>query len=304
MMSPNLTLSLAKPVTVLAAAACAASVLWVVRQEPGIAAVRAEPLQPAFPAAAVEPATPALPAAREARWPDPPAQSSGSGWVYEVFTPPVIFYNAGARSFAVTPPHYANDATESVFGLELLSVKREPFRLQLVGYFGGPGDYLAAFESTQTPETLLAREGRRFEALGLTLRSFDVRKVVVESEAPGPVYDVAALAVLQDDRTGAMITLDNRSRLLTDTPIAVFQVPGARGRPRELHEGDSFADQDATYRVERIQLDPPEVVVARTAPGVPVPEVRVLRPAAVAAKGRPAGPHPEPPDRGVAVSGK
>lgn len=259
--------------------AVAAGGAWAWRQQPRLAVVRGEPELPGLAGALPAPSVfGQLP--EKTVWAKPPAQSQGGGWLYEVFTPPVIYYHAAARTFAVTPPHYAPAGTaETVFGLELLAVKRAPYRLQLAGYFGAPGDYLAAFVSSEVPQTLLARAGRRFEELGLTLKSFDVRKVAVEADSPGPVYDIAALAVLFDEEAGTEVLLDSRSTKLTDTPLAVFQAPDGKGRPRELQEGDTFSEADATYRIERIQLDPPEVVVARTAPGVPVPETRILRPA-------------------------
>lgn len=303
-MSPAQPLSLAKLAAVFSLLACAGSVAWVVLQQGRVRQAGGAAVLPEFGGAPLE-SRPLAPLAMETpRWPQPPAQSQGGGWIYEVFTPPVIFYNAAARSFAVTAPQYANEALPTAFGLELLAVKREPFRLQLTGYFGGPGDYLGAFVSPGQPQTLLAREGRRFAELGLTLQSLDVRKVALQTEAPGPVWDIAAFAVLLDERTGAQVTLDNRAPLLTDTPLAVFQITGNQGRPREFREGDTFADEQASYRIERIQLEPPEVVVARTTPGLPVPEIRVLRPAAaVAAKGAPAKPAAGRPEQ-VAANGQ
>jgi len=240
-----------------------------------------------------------------APWPKASAQSQGGGWLYEVFTPPVIYYNTVARSFSVTPPYIQSEPGGRGFGLELLAVQLEPYRLQLLGYFGAPGDYLAAFVSSRSPETLLAREGRRFDQLGLTLKSFDVRKVTIEGSETGPVYDVAALAVLQDEQTGTEVVLDSRVRKLTDTPLAVFKLPRATGQSSELHEGDTFADDNATYRIERIQLNPPEVVVARTVPGLPVPERQVLRPVAqVAGKSLKPDPFVAQPAQGVAATGR
>jgi len=267
-----------KALLALMLGAVTVSLIWVWQQKAAVRQLRSEAIAPALAGPAYVASPSNLPAPAPTVWPKAPAQSQGSGWLYEVFTPPVIYYNTAARSFAVTPPQYPTEQGGVVFGLELLAVKLEPYRLQLLGYFGAPGDYLAAFVSPQSPETLLARAGRRFDQLGLTLKSFDVRKVTVESGEPGPVYDVAALAVLQDEQTGAEVVLDSRTRKLTDILLAVFRLPGAPGKSRELHEGDTFADEGATYRIERIQLDPPEVVVARTATGLPVPEMRVLRP--------------------------
>ncbi len=180
------------------------------------------------------------------------------------------------KSLTVTPPLNPTDDSTSV-GLELIEVKLEPYRLQLAGYFGEPGDYVAVFVSSAQPETLLARRGRRLGQLGLTLQSIEVRKVEVANTDGLPVYDVAALAVLLDEKTGEEVVLDNRLRKLSDTPLAVLRLSAAGATPRTLHEGDSLADEAATYRVERIQLDPREVVVARQTPGLLPPETRVIR---------------------------
>ncbi|MBI2514469.1 MAG: hypothetical protein HYV96_21045 [Opitutae bacterium] len=218
-------------------------------------------------------------------WRKPGAQSAGGGWIYELFTPPVIYYHAATRVFTVTPPTYAAEKADLPFGLELLAVKREPFRLQLVGYVGAPGDYLAAFVSEQTPETLLARIGGRFDRLGLALRSFEIRRLNVAPPTQPPVLSVAAVATLRDERTGEEVTLDTLGPRLTDTPLAVLRVRAdAKAKPRVLHQGDTFQQDDATFRVEHIQLDPPEVVVAKQTAGLPYPEMRVLKPEATAAK--------------------
>jgi len=211
-------------------------------------------------------------------WSNPPAQSRGSGWLFEIFTPPLISYDPATQAFVV--PAQATPALLRVpaGGLELVNVRREPYRLQLLGYYGEPNDYVAAFASTLGPETLLARPGRRFEALGLTLKSFALRKVAIEDDAYGPSYEVAAQAVLKDERAGTEVTLDNRTRKLTDTLLAEINIPGATDGPREWREGETFADEDASYRIDRIQLDPPEVVVVRTTPGLTGQEMTVLKP--------------------------
>ncbi|MBI5422619.1 MAG: hypothetical protein HZA32_00940 [Opitutae bacterium] len=281
--------SLEKTLALLALAGALASAAWWWQQQPTLRRLRAERVSAALVDAPY--ATAALPAldAAPGAWRKPTVQSSGGGWIYELFTPPVIYYHATARAFTVTPPTYLAEKNNLPFGLELLAVKREPFRLQLVGYVGAPGDIVAAFVSQQTPETLLARAGSRFEQLGLALRSFEVRKVNLAPGAEQPVYDVAGVATLRDERTGADITLDTRGPKLTDTPLAVLRViADTKAKPRTLHVGDTFQQDDATFRVEHIQLDPPEVVVAKQTAGLPYPETRVLKPEAATKTANPA----------------
>lgn len=211
-------------------------------------------------------------------WSQSALPSGGAGWTYELFTPPIIYYHAATRSFTVKPPGAMSETT-TAFGLELLDVKRELYRLQLVGYVGAPGNYVAAFVSPELPETLLARTGRRFDELGLSLADFAVRKVNVSGDPAMPAYEFAAIATLRDERTGGDVTLDSRARKFTDAPLALLRL-GAEPKPREVREGDVIEEESATYRIERIQLDPPEVVVAKQIVGLPFPETRVLTPVA------------------------
>lgn len=273
-----------------ALAACVVAAAWWWREQPALAALRRPTAAVVLQGGAyVPPALTSDAAARAAApgraWRRPVAQSSGAGWVYEVFTPPVIYYHAGAQAFAVTPPDVlvrgpALAATgDAAFGLELLEVKREPYRLQLAGYFGAPGDYLGAFVSRLVPETLLGRAGRRFAQLELALLSLEIRKFNLAPDEPVPVYEMAAVAVVHDEQAKADVTLDSRAPTYTETPLAVLRL-GVGVEAREYHEGDILREAAATYRIERIQLEPPEVVVARERPGLPHPELRILRPPA------------------------
>lgn len=213
-------------------------------------------------------------------WERPLEQSAGEGWVYEVFTPPVIHYHAATREFGVTPLPEAAGSEEVPFAWELLAVRRAPYRVQLVGYAGRPDDYVAVFVSAELPHTLLVRPGQPLDKLDLVLTHFDVRKVTGSADdgAIGPVHEIAAFATLHDGRTGKDVVLDGRAPLLTDTLVAVFRMPAGQGGVRELGEGDRLEGEAANYRIERIQRNPPEVVVARTVPGVPLPERIVVRP--------------------------
>ena len=82
-------------------------------------------------------------------WTPPPPQSRGRDWVYDTFTPPEIFYNARSKHFTVKPPAAVAEeaAVEEAFGVELVSVRPEPFRLQLIGYVGGEGTWRGTFEN-------------------------------------------------------------------------------------------------------------------------------------------------------------
>ena len=217
-----------------------------------------------------------------------------AGWSYRDVRAPV-----GARPAAVAiverepapvlaepatlAPH--NDAGEDPppFDVELLEIRNEPFPLQLAGYFGTPGNYVVAFVGVDQPETQLVRSGHRFGQLGLTLRNFEVKKVAVAHGGGWLVHEAGGFAVLHDDSTGREIVLDSRGQQPADQPEARLRV-GSASQPLILREGETFPDGAATCRIERIQIDPPEVIVARRTPGSPLPATHVLRLAALDAE--------------------
>jgi hypothetical protein len=261
----------------LSLTALSVSAVWWWHQQAAIPRLRALPVAAPSTRSRYQPADQPARPPPPASWSRAAAQSRGEDWRYEVFSPPVIYYDAADRKFSVNPsPQLA--AAEPAADLELLEVKPEPYRLQLVGYFGGPEDYLAAFVSPGSAGTLLGRAGRRFAPLGITLKGIQVKKVVIEPRGAQPVYDVAAFAIVHDERTDADVVLDNRSRKYTDTPVAVLQLRPRDQRPRELHEGDTLSDQTATYRIASIRLAPPEVVVTRMTAGFIRSETLILHP--------------------------
>ena len=168
-----------------------------------------------------------------------------------------------------TPPQIVSVAGGG--GCELLAVKREPYRLQLAGYFGAPGNYTATLVSPGSAETWHAHEGQRSEALGLTLKSFSLRR-------HGSGFEPSACAQIWDERQQELVTLVGHELRLTDTPLAILRLGSPAGRAREFRVGDAFRDGVTICRIERIQLDPAEVEIAREQPGQPIPERQLLKP--------------------------
>ena len=253
-----------------------ASWIWSSQQQGVIRRIRSQPVAIRF-SGANSPIVPPAPSAQESPvWPEPPAQSAGRGWVYELFTPPVIYYDGRDRTYTVTAPAYLTEGQPSL-GIQLLAVKPELYPLQLVGYVGPAHDYRATFVRPQHPEASLVRPGYYFAELGLTFTHFEVKKVLVPTSETGPVYEAAAFALLTEDRTGREVWLDSRGPHYTDTPLAVLQ-PLAGGSRHELRAGDSFSIAGDSYQIQAVQLTPPEVRVGRQIIGLPEAETHLLRP--------------------------
>lgn len=221
---------------------------------------------------------PATRAATDARaWLPPAAQSPGAEWIYDLFTPPEIFYDATANRFSVTPPDLAKprSATAPLAGVELVRVERELYRWQLVGFIGRDGDWCGTFEDRQTGATLMGREGRALADTGLEVRSLAVRRVAVALPDSMSTTQRVATAVLRDVRTGEEMTLNSAERRVTDVLVATITTPG--GERHEVHAGDEFAAGDDALRVEAIHSEPASVELVRVARGnVTAPERHTL----------------------------
>ncbi|HUG10998.1 MAG TPA: hypothetical protein VMM36_08290 [Opitutaceae bacterium] len=211
-----------------------------------------------------------------------PAAGGGDAWVFDVFTPPVIYYDVANHKFSVTPPDTEPGEArglENAFGIELVEVKRTPYRIQLVGYVGSEGDYIATFEDVEAGETFLARPGRTIEGPGVMLRSFAVEKIRDDSGGGTAVQDTRATAIIRDLRQNRDVTLVQKVRQMNDAPSAVFRVAGELARNVEGRQGDTVTTADATYIIVMVSFDPPTAEVTREATGDRGTDVRRLEPA-------------------------
>jgi hypothetical protein len=225
-------------------------------------------------------------------WPPAPAQSSGPLWVYDVFTPPEIYYDSTTKQFTVTPPNHLPPPPPPPpppFGVELVQIRQDAFRLQLVGYIGDKGDYRGTFENALSGETVIGRAGKKFPDLGLTIKSFEVKRNTTISEESMPIIETEAVAIVVDDKTGEEIPLTNKRRRIKGEPFAVLKAENS-GETFEHKAGATFKLGEATYTVISIKDEPPSVEIRKEAPDLKEPLTKTLTSAA------PVAPVPAPSD--------
>lgn len=210
-------------------------------------------------------------------WAPPRAQSRGREWIYDTFTPPEIFYSPRSKQFTVRPPSGLLDEEIEIFGLDLLEVRPEPFRLQLIGYVGDAGDWNGVFQNVVTGETIVARAGHRVPKLGLTIRSFEVRPTPISIPESMTTQQLVATAVVHDENAKRDVRLSNRERLFTGTVFA-FVAPTGEEAPREVRVGETLKLGEASYKIENIQTTPPRIEVTKQSPTLTQPERRTLEP--------------------------
>jgi len=197
-------------------------------------------------------------------WPAPIASAHGEAWVYDLFTPPEIRWDPVAGKWVATPAKEtaAPEPQADVPGVRLVSTQRVPFPLQLVGHVGGEGHRLGVFEVLRSGETLLAAAGREFPALGLKITAFSVgnhgRSAGEARELAAPVAQAEVLV----GETGRVRTLTAGERAYGDERTAVVAVETDDGEARvTVSPGELLRAAGRSLRVERIELDPPSLVL-------------------------------------------
>lgn len=260
---------------VLALGSAAGFGTMVIRRESG----PREPVPTAQLATAPYTATaPDAPPIKTETWAPPGAQNRGRDWVYDAFTPPEIFYNTRSKQFTVRPPSSLSDEdTTEAFGVELVAVRPEPFRLQLIGYVGDEGRWRGMFQNVMSGEVFLASAGFRIPNLALSIKALEVRPQPVAIPDSMTTRQRVAQALVRDEKAGRDITLTHRERLFTGTLFA-FVAESGQSAAREVRSGDTFKIGEVTYRIDRIETTPPSIEITKESPTLLQPDRRVLTP--------------------------
>lgn len=254
--------------------------IWAIVQQSRIDDFRAPPAVPAG-GAAYEPGAIAISSPESRRWAPPPSQAAGPLWIYDVFTPPKIYYNTQTRQFTVVPPEPPDDSKGPVvvrppaeFGLELAKVEQPLFRLQLVGYVGEGEQARGNFLNVETGAVVFGTTGRKFADLNLEIVRFAAERRVVQQPGGTTLVFVEATAVVRDTTTGEETKLDTQSRVPGGAPVVTFK--DAAGVEHTARSGETLTLGDFTYKVGDLTLDPPSAVVTKEGDALPEPETKTL----------------------------
>ena len=198
-------------------------------------------------------------------WTRPENQSRGEEWVFDVFTPPVLYYNPKSREFAVTRPDLSSAPDRDpwkAFEIELVEVRQRPYRLQLVGYAGEDGSYIAYFEFLETNELILAKEGKLLVEAGVKVLSFGVKQMEVEQEGSMPVFERVGVARLMDYENDQEVYLTNlETKLFSDLEATIRAKES--GSTFVVREGSQVELEDSAYFIGALSSNPPEAMVTK-----------------------------------------
>ena len=203
---------------------------------------------------------------RKSTWKDPESQNRGEDWMFDLFTPPVIYYDPSNQEFAVTPPNLQpqiqDDGTWSLNDIELVEVRLRPYRLQLVGYAGEPGNYVVSFEHGPSGNLVLLREGVVNQAVGVKLIGFRERQVEVVNTDSMPVLQNVGVAQVLDLKTNTEISLTNMEvKMFSDLEARLRVLRD--GRVLLLKKGGQVELEDSKYVIGDLSTDPEEAIITK-----------------------------------------
>jgi hypothetical protein len=251
---------------------------WAFLKQSDIAELRTSPTAPSS-GSAYEATTIAVTTPTSRTWEKASSQSAGERWVYDVFTPPAIFYNTETKQFTVVPPPPVGSVTDSIttvvdeFGPVLVKVDQPLFRLQLVGYVGEGANARGNFLNVQTGAVVFGTTGKKLPELKLEIVRFSAERRVVQQASGTTLVFTEATAVVRDTETGVETTLDAKLRTPEGPLAATLRLPD--GTEKIVRTGDSFTFGDHTFRIGALQTTPPSVVVSKES-GASAPQTETL----------------------------
>ena len=256
--------------------------IWAFVQQASISDLRIPPVAPSA-GSVYEPSAVKVVTPETRRWAEAPSQKAGEKWIYDVFTPPKIYYNTQTKQFTPVPPRPTefedpdkdkDKLVVSEFGLDLVKVEQPQFRLQLIGTIGEGPQARGNFLNVKTGAVIFGTTGKKIPDLNLEIVRFSAERKVVPKPGGTTLRYVEVAAVVRDTVTGVETVLDLNERIPEGPVLATFKA--ADGSEHTVKSGDVLTLGEMTYKVGDLVVQPPSAVVTREGPASPTPETKTL----------------------------
>jgi len=201
-------------------------------------------------------------------WTPPVPNADPEIWGFDLFTPPVIYYDPTTGRFSVASLETVELPQVPLvqpFGVRLLTVERQPYRLQLVGYAGTVDDPLGIFANEISGEGIVARSGHRFADLGIELESLVIRREELLVPESMPLREIVAEARVRDVRDATNRQLSSGRPAWNDQPIATIRLE-ASGEERRVQAGNRVELPDGVIDITGVFFGPDSVTAVKRLP--------------------------------------
>ena len=199
-------------------------------------------------------------------WPDPAVGAADNAWVFDVFTPPVIYYDRETGGFSVSPPELTAPLEPEIlakpFGIKLVRVVRDPYRLQLIGYSGTEAEPLGIFRNNVTGAGVVARAGEVFPELGLEIRGLVVRREDSIVPYSMPLREIVAVAEIWDEREQRFLRLSSARAASNAQPVAEIRLSGS-SELRTVRTDMRIETEQGIFEISGVFSEPDSISVVK-----------------------------------------
>ncbi|WP_309387196.1 hypothetical protein [Cerasicoccus frondis] len=200
-----------------------------------------------------------------AHWGEPEAQDADGLELYDVFTPPKIWWDESTKTFIFQPPR--GEEQVPPFGLRFAGIERELFRIQLEAYFEGLSgknkDATVSLFNYQSDQAFRGKVGDQFTEHDVEIVDFVVEKVVTEE---GLISRVPRVTI-RDGVSGELIVLTTEERLYVPNSFDLtFDTVSPYPAKTIVWEekGDSETVGDVTWKLLDFDFDKQSATVEKT----------------------------------------
>lgn len=153
----------------------------------------------------------------DTEWPEPLFVDDNPLRIYQVFTPPKIYWDPIAKELSWVAIDIDPPLPPPPFGVELVSLERELFRVQFEAYFvkegeGFDNDVLLIYNH-ELGEAVRGTVGQEFPEHEFKIVSFDIERVVKETEDSIEIFRYPTVVIEDLREDGKQITLTTAERL-------------------------------------------------------------------------------------------
>ena len=197
----------------------------------------------------------------QADWPEATEQAKGE--MYDLFTPPEIYINARGE-FVFRPPYFVS--SDDPFGVSLLEVNRNPYRLQLEGYVeedkNDQGKTLILLHSVEDGYSLRLPPNSKSDEYEFEFLDWEVSR---EADTEGNFGIVANLKI-KDTRSGEIINLTHDRDYFEEKISVVLLLDETNEQYLLEGVGANFFVGDIEYRLDAVNTESQTVVVTKFIP--------------------------------------
>lgn len=214
-------------------------------------------------------------------WENPIAQDEAGNELFEIFTPPKIYWDESNNVFDFEPPRPPIE--KAPFGLALLSIERELYRIQIDSFFGAPGgDYTKAkvqFYDLESDRTVRGIPGDDISSSDFSIVSC---KLVREEDEDQMIRSIPII-VIHDKRLKKNITLraeEGKKHYIEGKYLLSFKTedpPYSEKMFNLKKAGDTYSIQEDKFTLLDFNFDKMTATLEKKSLVLEEPEVKELK---------------------------